>query len=82
MGVTIVAFNSQGLIDSVKNNVSGLIVKKNTPGELAKEIEKLFNNPSLLRKLHEGALRWSKRFSWSISRQLSLKLISRIANSD
>ena len=75
MGTPVVAYNSAGLTDSVKDGYSGVICKANTPDFLAKEVMNLINNENLYRKLQQGAKAWSKKFSWQKSRKLGLDLI-------
>lgn len=79
VGVPVVSYNSAGLIDSVKNNVSGIIVKNSTPEVIAEEVIKLLGDKKRYKKLVEGARKWSDRFSWKKSRKLSLALINKIS---
>lgn len=71
----VVAYNSPGLTDSIKDGVSGIIVSKNTPEELAYWVEKLIEDKAKYKKLQDGAIKWSKNFSWNKSRKMSLDLI-------
>lgn len=80
VGAPVVAYNVSGSVDSVKDGVSGLICKENTPDDLAKNVAKIFDNDKLYKKLQDGAISWSKNFSWEKSRKLSLKLIRKISN--
>ena len=41
VGTPVVAYPSQGLVDSVKDGVSGVLTKNSTPENMAQEIEKL-----------------------------------------
>ncbi len=72
----VVAYNSPGLIDSVKDGVSGIICKENSPECLSKTIFDLLKDKSRYEKYQKGALLWSKNFSWKKSKQLSLSLIT------
>ncbi len=74
-GVPVIAYKSAGLIDSVRDGVSGLITKKNTPEELAKTVVSVLNNTGRYQRLRDGAMSWSKRFSWKISKEKSYQLI-------
>lgn len=76
-GVPVVAYKSAGLIDSVKDGISGLIIKKNNPEELTKTVVDLLTDVKRYQGLREGAISWSKRFSWNASRKKSLNLINR-----
>lgn len=77
VGTPVVAYSSVGLIDSVKDQESGLICK-NTPGDLARTVEKVLVDKSLLKKLQGGALKWSRQFSWPKSVRMSLKLLEKV----
>lgn len=74
----VVAYNSPGLVDSIKNGVSGIICKHNTPEELAKNIMKILSNKKLYKKLQKGSLDWRNNFSWEKSRKLSHDLLTRL----
>lgn len=78
VGVPVVAYNSLGLVDSVKNGVSGLICTENSPNEMSETVFKLLANKSLYEKLTKGAVQWSKNFDWKRSQDLSLTLIRSI----
>lgn len=79
-GTPVVSYNSPGLVDSVGNGISGVIVGDNTPREMASVVEKIINNKNLYKRLHKGAISWSKKFSWKNSTALSLMLIDRFKN--
>lgn len=76
VGTPVVAYPSQGLVDSVKDGLSGIIIKEKTPNCLASEISKLVSDDRKYQKLSEGAKKWAGNFSWEKSRKLSLKLIN------
>lgn len=76
VGTPIVSYSSAGLVDSVKNEVSGILCSENTPENMAEVVESLLNNKLKYQKLSKGAISWSKNFSWEKSRKLSLKLIN------
>lgn len=78
MGTPVVSFNSPGLIDSVKDGVSGAVLKTNSPVEMAREIEKILKKPGQYKKLQEGAISWSNNFSWERSRKISQELIKKV----
>ncbi len=75
-GTPVIAYNSPGLTDSVKNEKSGIIVKANTPEKVASVIDSVMADREIYSRLKKGALSWSKRFSWDESRRESLKLIT------
>ena len=76
VGTPVVAYSSAGLIDSVKNGVSGIICEQNSPQDMAEIIKNLLDNESKYQKLSKSSVSWSKNFSWEKSRKLSLKLIN------
>lgn len=78
MGTPVVAYKKPGLVNSVKDGISGVLTKENTPEELAYEIGRLFKDEKRYKKLCEGAKDWSKNFSWKKSKALSLEVIRRI----
>lgn len=77
MGMPVVAYQSPGLVDSVKDGVSGIICKKNTPEELSKVIKNNLSDKEEYNRLQMGAISWSKNFKWEKSRRLSLDLIEK-----
>lgn len=78
VGTPVIAYRSAGLIDSVKNGVSGLVLSQNTPREMAKQVRALLNDNQKYQKLSLGALSWSHNFSWWKSKKMSLELINKI----
>ncbi|MCX6706181.1 MAG: glycosyltransferase, partial [Candidatus Woesebacteria bacterium] len=78
VGVPVVAYKSPGLVDSVKNGESGVIVDNNNPHELAKSISFILDNQKNYEDLQKKSILWSKRFSWDRSKTASLKLIEKI----
>lgn len=77
-GTPVVAYLSLGLVDSVKDGQSGILCKNNTPGELAKNIDKILTNKKLYDKLQRGSTKWSDKFKWKNSKKLSLALIEKL----
>ena len=75
MGTPVVAYPSQGLVDSVKNNLSGILTKTSTCQELAEVIFRIINNNNEYQKLSTGAKKWASQFTWEKSKKLSLNLI-------
>lgn len=75
MGTPVVAYKSPGLVDSVKNGVSGMLCKENSPASLAESVLSILGSPILYEKLRKGSVDWSSTFSWDKSRKKSLNLI-------
>lgn len=82
MGTPVVAYKSAGLVDSVKNGVSGIICTKNTVQNMADQVVKILENKGKYTSLQKGAISWSRKFSWGKSCQKSLNLINRVFKTD
>lgn len=80
VGTPVVAYPNAGLVDSVKNNVSGILCQKKTPESLAENIEKLLSSKKVYTEYRVGAKKWSENFKWEKSIKKSLKLISYVYN--
>ncbi len=78
VGTPVVAYNSPGLVDSVKQNVSGVIVKENLPKSLAEAIIEILDNEKKYKKMQESSIKWSQRFDWNTARKSSLALVEKI----
>ncbi|MEK7497828.1 MAG: glycosyltransferase family 4 protein [Patescibacteria group bacterium] len=78
VGTPVVAYNSPGLVDSVKTGVNGIICKKNTPGSMSASVERLLSESRNYQLLSKSAKLWSKKFSWPISKKMSLTLIDHV----
>lgn len=79
MKTPVIAYPSQGLVDSVKHGQSGILTKESTPEALVKEVVRIAKDNSEYQKLSIGALTWANNFKWSNSRALSLSLIQSIS---
>jgi glycosyltransferase involved in cell wall biosynthesis len=77
MGTPVVAYNSPGLIDSVKDGESGLICDQNLAENMAQLVKRLVNDKKLYLQLAEGAKQWASQFNWEKSRKQSLEIIER-----
>jgi glycosyltransferase involved in cell wall biosynthesis len=64
MGTPAVAYNVNGLRDSVRDGQTGILVKKNTPQSLAHASIALLQDQYTLNKLSLNALTFSKEFTW------------------
>ena len=78
VGTPVVAYHSPGLVDSVKDRFSGILLKKNNPSELARVINLLFDNEIMLKNLCRGAQEWSDQFHWSKAKEDSIRLIGSV----
>jgi glycosyltransferase involved in cell wall biosynthesis len=63
-GTPVVAFTVKGLKDSIRDDVTGKLVKMQNSHALAKEIIKLLNDKPTLKKMSKAAKSWSSKFTW------------------
>jgi len=77
-GTPTVAYRIPGLVDSIKNNQTGLLCQRNTPVELARMIRKVLLNPRLRNRLSQNALAYSRQFSWDKAADECLKFFAKI----
>lgn len=80
-GTPTVAYQIPGLVDSVKNQETGLLCQKNTPVELARNIRKVLIDPSLRKRLSQNALNYSQNFSWDKTAREGLTILEKIISS-
>ncbi len=64
LGIPAVAYNVPGLRDSIKDNETGLLVKKGDFENLAETIIGVLKDQQLLKRLSSNALEYSRAFSW------------------
>jgi D-inositol-3-phosphate glycosyltransferase len=62
-GVPVIATRTGGLEDVVEDGVSGLLVEPSRPEELARAVERFFDE-DLGPRLREGVARLRPRFTW------------------
>lgn len=74
-----VVYDVPGLSESVKNNVTGIVLSKNTPDEMAKASISLLKNKTSYRKFQENCLKWSRSLNWETASSQSLSLIDKIS---
>lgn len=74
LGTPAIVYNVDGLRDSVKNQVTGIVCQENTPQDLAKNIVELLLNQEKYQRLRKSA--WQK--SKEISFEKSLKQLEKI----
>ena len=75
-GTPSVVYKVAGLVDSVKDGTTGIIVKENTPETLGKAALALLENEKEYKKLQQGGLEWVKSLTWDKVTKESLNLIS------
>lgn len=75
-GTPAIVYNIDGLRDSVKDNITGLICNNNNPECLANGINELLTNKTKYHKFQTNALAWSKKINFQNSYQDFIKIIS------
>lgn len=75
MGTPAVGYRVPGLRDSVVHDETGLLCAYRQPAALAALIGTLLSSPERYRRMQQAALRWSKRFSWDVAAEQSLRLL-------
>ncbi len=81
-GVPVIAANSPGLRDSVKDGYNGLLYPYGNIDALVGAIKRLFANRTLLGEMRQNAIKWSQRFDWEVSARGILELLERRANGE
>ena len=66
-GTPAVVYNVDGLRDSVRDGVSGLVVQTNTPQGLADSMGRLFKDPKYYAQLRLAGWQWSKEITFDRS---------------
>jgi glycosyltransferase involved in cell wall biosynthesis len=64
MGTPVVAYNVPGLQDSIIDGKTGILLKENSPQNLAQAAISLLIDRSILKRYSSDALAFSKNFSW------------------
>lgn len=78
VGTPVIAYRSAGIIDSVKNHLTGLLCNENTPENLADKIFFLLEKKKLYIRMQKNAKNWAKTFDWNKSVKLSFDLINKV----
>lgn len=77
MGTPSIVYNVSGLRDSVKDGVTGVILKDNSPKEMAREAIVLLKNQRKYVSFQKNGLRWAKSLTWEKATKQSLKLLKK-----
>ena len=70
-----VVYNVPGLRDSVKNNITGILVRENSPIQLGISAVSLYNDKKMYVQMQKNAYNWSKSLKWEDVAEESLALI-------
>lgn len=74
-GTPTIAYDISGLKDSIKNGITGITLKRNTPEELAKEALLLIRDKIKYKTFQENGISWAKSLRWEDATRASLKMI-------
>jgi glycosyltransferase involved in cell wall biosynthesis len=78
MGTPAVVYKVPGLVDSVRDGRTGLVCQQNTPQNLADQIIHGLLDNILREKLAEGALEWSRQFTWQTNAKGFLDILEAV----
>lgn len=78
-GTPAVAFDVAGLSESIKNGVTGILVKNEK--DLVGSICKVLSDKKLREKLSKNALAWSSQFNWDTAASQSIKIMKQTVRS-
>lgn len=78
MGTPAVVYQVPGLRDSVRHGETGLICQTNTPECLAKNILNILIKADLRENLAQGALAWSRKFTWERNAKEMMMMLQEI----
>ncbi len=79
-GTPVVATDAPGLRDSVRHDVTGLLVPPDSPDKFAAAIVSLLRDPERLSRMREAAMEWAAAHDWDraagVTRDVLLEAVS------
>jgi glycosyltransferase involved in cell wall biosynthesis len=75
-----VVYNVAGLRDSVKNNITGIVLEENTAKEMARQAIALIKNKKKYEQFQKNCLLWAKSLTWEKATKQSLALLEEVRN--
>jgi len=78
-GTPVVASDSDGLRDSVKNGETGILVEHENPVALADALEIILRSPGKRKYLSDNALLWARSFNWDQTGEKMLEVMEQTA---
>jgi len=82
MGTPAVGYNVPGLRDSIIDGKTGVLVKVNSPGEIARSAISLLREPEKLYELSANALAFARQFNWDTTAIEFEKIIEDLGNNN
>jgi len=77
-GLAVIATSVGGIVDTVKNEVNGLIIEQKNPEAVANAIERIFSDEELKNKMIENSKKTVKEFSPETIAQEYFKIFDKI----
>jgi glycosyltransferase involved in cell wall biosynthesis len=78
-GVPVVASRSPGLVESVRDGVTGFLTPHGDVPALAEAVARLLNGGALRLRQADAAIAWARRFDWETCYQESREVMERAA---
>lgn len=78
-GTPVVASDSDGLRDSVRNGETGILVPHGDPAALADALSAVMSDPAMRARMSEAGKAWAGRFRWDITAGEVIDEMSRAA---
>lgn len=79
-GTPAVSFKVNGLKESIKNKVTGILVQEGKLKEFEDAIIKVLSEKDLRAKLARNAIDYARQYNWDTSARLGLEMLERIVN--
>jgi len=79
-GTPVIASDSDGLRDSVRNGSTGILVPHGSIEDLAAEMNRLAENPSLRSELGRNGLEWASGFNWDVTSDRMIEIMKETVN--
>ncbi len=77
-GTPVIAANVPGLIDSVVDGETGILVPYGDPAALAHEVVALLTDVGRYQRMSQTAVEWARRFHWKKSARSCLELFAQL----
>jgi len=75
-----VVYNVAGLRDSVKNNITGIVLSTNSPYEMARESLLLVEDKKKYKTFQQNAFQWATSLTWKNATMKSIQLIKEVTS--
>jgi glycosyltransferase involved in cell wall biosynthesis len=79
-GTPSIVYNVGGLKDSVKDNITGIVLKDNNAKEMASEATELIRNVKRYQTFQKNSLAWAKSLTWEKATAESMNLLKKTIN--